>query len=248
MLHNPLGANQRNPFTILSSFLLIHIHSLGVNLAPSWTLFHEVSFYLVFATLLINKRLGFVICSVWFVGSLFFCTPGSFYFISSSYSQFVFSPYHLLFAFGLIGGVVLQSQRGPSRAWALLLGLGIFSGALIVQNFLDAEHPWLRILADAGLALALVVAAEREHLHLLHVPRFLGDASYSIYLFHYLLISTIAPPAFQLDQKLHLPLLVWSLFMFFSAVGFGILGHLWVERPLLRFLGKHWSGERNATA
>ncbi len=105
-------------------------------------------------------------------------------------------------------------------------------------------------MGGAGLALAVLSGAERECLHKLHVPRamvFLGDASYSIYLAHFMVVSAVARKAFQLDQARHLPAVVWMVAMFAAAVAAGLAAHLAVERPLLRWLSRTPTGSMVAT-
>jgi exopolysaccharide production protein ExoZ len=235
------AARQRDPFVILSSVLLVHIRSLGFNLLPSWTLFHEVLFYLCFVTLLMNRRWGILVCSCWFGTSFFFFTQAAFAIEPACYLEMLFSPMHLLFAFGLLVGWILQQQRGPTQLWVFLFGLTVFVGGLILEGSHRVDSPWIRILAGAGMALALLTAAEREHLQKFHVPAFLcflGDASYSIYLSHFMVLSLIARKGFELDQRLHLPLAVWIVTMLVAAVFFGVITHIWIERPLLRRLGR----------
>jgi exopolysaccharide production protein ExoZ len=237
-------------FVLLSSFTLIHIKSLDVVMVPSWTLFHEVLFYLVFATMFLHRKVGIFLCSCWFAGSLyyFFWAPMSFSYISNSWGELLFSPLHLMFGFGLVAGWLLQHRQGPTQAWALALGLGVFVGSLGLEHLLRVDRPWLRIVAGLGLALAVVTTAEREYLYKFKVPRvltFLGDASYTIYLSHFMVISAIAREGYKLDHRLHLPLPLWAVIMFFTATLVGIAAHLWIERPILRLLGKRRKNTMN---
>jgi peptidoglycan/LPS O-acetylase OafA/YrhL len=240
---NGYAATQRNPYVLLSSFTLIHIRSLGFNLLPSWTLFHEILFYLVFATLLLNRKLGWIVCTCWFGASFFFFNTDALFLEPARYLDMLFSPFHLLFAFGLIVGWMLEARRGPTRLWVLLLGLAVYAAGLAVEISTGDRFPIVRILAGAGLALALLTAAEREHIQKFHIPRllyFLGDASYSIYLSHFLAVSFIARKGFQLDRAWHLNIAVWMLAMFVAAVLVGVLVHLLIERPLLAWLDRLW--------
>ena len=234
------GVGERNPFVILSSFLLFHIHSLGVNLVVSWTLFHEVLFYLVFAALLLNRRLGLLLCATWLCASFFFFTPGAFAVEPESYAQMLFSPLHFLFAFGMLAGWILQQRRGPAQLWVFVLGLTAYIGLLLLQLRFPRQAPVLRIAAGAGLTLALISLAEREAQTGFRVPRaltFLGDASYSIYLSHFMVVWALAITCFRLDQRLHLPVALWTLLILVVTVAVGVLTHLFIERPLLRLLG-----------
>lgn len=240
-LHVPLSNqafDQRNPYVILSSFLLVHIRSVGYNLGPSWTLFHEVLFYLIFAVFLFRKTWGIILFSGWFSASFFyFFTHSSVTSEPTSYSQMLFSPLHLLFAFGLVSGWFLHQKRGPSQLWVLFFGLAVFTLTCVF----NAHGPWVRVLGGAGLTLAVLTGAVRERLGKLQVPSslvFLGDASYSIYLVHFMVISAIARKGFLLDQRWHLPTTTWLALMFVGAVSVGIVLHLFVERPLLSWASR----------
>jgi len=241
LVDNDIGHQHLDPFVILSSFLLIHIRSLDYNMLPSWTLFHEVLFYLFFCLLLLNRTLGAFLFFLWFAGSLFFFTPQAVSTFPASYLAMFFSPLHLLFGFGMLVGWLLHIRRAPAQLWLLLAGLAVFFSTLLFHMLNPAEFVWMRILGGAGLALAVLTAAERESIQKLRVPAamiFLGDASYSIYLAHFMAVSIVARKAFALDQRWHLPLAIWMTLMFVAALSLGILVHLVVERPLLRWLSR----------
>lgn len=234
------AATQRNPFVILSSFLLVHVRSLDVNLLPSWTLFHEVLFYVAFSTLLVSRKLAAVVLGLWFSASLFFLQAGAFALAPASYARFVFSPLHLLFAFGMGAAWLVRQRRAPSQKWLLAGGLGMFVAMIVLQMRSPDLAPVVRILGDLGLTLAVVVAVERERTRPSRVPALLlfwGDASYSIYLTHFMVVSTLARQGYLLDRHLHLPIAVWCTGLFAVALAFGSAVHVLVERPLLRWLG-----------
>ncbi len=47
---DPLFPFHRDPYVVLSSILLVHIHSNETNLVVAWSLFHEIVFYVIFGT------------------------------------------------------------------------------------------------------------------------------------------------------------------------------------------------------
>ncbi len=65
----PFGARtyayQHDPLAILSAVLLVKIHPESI-VSVSWTLYHEIMFYFVFAAAILNRWLGIVLLSVWF--------------------------------------------------------------------------------------------------------------------------------------------------------------------------------------
>ena len=87
----------------------------------------------------------------------------------------------------------------------------------------------------------LLGAALLERRSRLTIPRWLvllGDASYSIYLIHFMVFSTIARFAFTHWSHLPVPIGGWMLLFILLGVGAGIVTHYAVERPPLRALGK----------
>jgi exopolysaccharide production protein ExoZ len=63
---------------------------------------------------------------------------------------------------------------------------------------------------------------------------FLGDASYSIYLVHFPLLSLTARVCFPLSQRIVIPLWAWLIPQVLFAIAAGICFHLAIEKPLLR--------------
>ncbi len=236
------GLEQRNPLTILSSFLLIHVFSLNVNLSVSWTLFHEVLFYAFFATLLLNKRLGIVLCAIWLAASLLFFVPDAYSAEPTRYLDMFFSPLHLLFVFGGIAGYVLQRRVGSNHIRNMLIGFAIYVLFIALHMRYSAQGPWLRIVAGAGLTLAIVSLAQREASSGFRVPRlltFLGDASYSIYLSHFMIVWGLSRVCFRIDGRLHFPLFCYVAVILIVAISAGVIVHMFLERPLLRLVGAH---------
>jgi exopolysaccharide production protein ExoZ len=229
-------AHTLEPLKILSSFLLIHIHSPYSVLTVSWSLFHEVLFYAVFALLICSRRVGLIVLLLWISISAFY-----YYFHHGLGGNFLFSQLHLLFGFGMAAAWLLRKGRVSMPRVALLAGSTIFVAAICLLPLFRPEEIFIDLLAGLGAALMLIGAAELERRGKLTVPAwlcFVGDASYSIYLFHFMVISGAARPLFQLDRKLHLPVGVWILTLFLIGTVAGCLTYVWVERPILRLLGK----------
>jgi exopolysaccharide production protein ExoZ len=66
----------------------------------------------------------------------------------------------------------------------------------------------------------------------------LGDASYSIYLVHFMVISAMARFVFAHLKNLPVPVAGWLILLVFVGVLSGIAVHYALERPLLRMMGK----------
>jgi len=229
------SAVDRNPFVVLSSFLLVHIHSSKTNLIVAWTLFHEVLFYAVFATALLSKRLGTIVFALWFALSIV-----SLFRADMPFPKFI-SPLHLLFALGMAAAWFLHQHTVPKPALFLAAGAVLFASALLYYGWLGAVVSPTSFVAGIGATLMLLGSAELERQHRIHVPRalaFLGNASYSIYLIHYPIIAAAAHLGFHLDARLHLPIPFWMITLAAIGTTAGCLLYLCIERPLLKWLGK----------
>jgi exopolysaccharide production protein ExoZ len=223
-----------DPWVILSSILLVHIHSSETNLVVAWTLFHELDFYLVFAAVLLNKRIGLCMLALWFAASLV-NIPGEF----PAHSPSFFAPVHLLFACGLFAGWVLHQRRVPAPGLLLIAGTLFFLAIVVYSGKVGYVSQDLYLVSGFGSMFAILGAAELERSGRLRIPQwlvFLGDASYSIYLIHYPVVSHLAPLAFRLDGHLHLPIALWMLLLMAAGTTAGCLLHYYIERPLLQRL------------
>jgi exopolysaccharide production protein ExoZ len=223
-----------NPWVVVSSFLLVRIHSgFETNLVVAWTLFSEVLFYGVFAIALLNRRVGTVVFALWLGISALNVMHGP------MVLEMLFSPLHLLFAMGM--GVAWWLRRRKTRRPRALLAAGgiVLLASLVYGGWCGAASDRVYLWAGAGTALALLGAVELEQRGRLGVPTwlgFLGDASYSIYLLHFPLISAMARVCYRIDAKVHLPIAVWMTALVVCGAGAGCLLHVFVERPMLRWL------------
>lgn len=229
--------------------------TVSPTLPPGWTLLFEATFYAVIAVSLLwrstrplQERIGILVVLLVLAGSAYgFARP----------LNILGNPITLEFLLGvLIGRLWSSGYRLPSWAATGMFAAGAFfiirdamhgmNWEWGAENTLDATMSWQRV-RTWGLYSALIVAsaALREP-----VPQgtgriltFLGDASYSIYLFH----------MHVLDWLLHRLDLFGSLspdaiILAGTAIAtlVGVLAHVVLERPLLR-VAKLWR-TRTATA
>lgn len=218
-------------------------------LAVEWTLKHEIIFYLIFALVLWRQKLGFSILAIWLAcgvvgGLLRLDFP----------LRFWLSPFNLLFAFGMVAGLVIKYLK-PGRP-GVLFGLGIVlfaSGWVWVAGLGNPSDRLPAILLfGVGAALILVGSTVLENSGRLRLPRslrFLGDASYSIYLFHFPALSVLAKVVMALKAEgVTLPSLAWyGLIVVFATSG-GALMYVLLERPILALLPVRISLGRRAAA
>ena len=228
---------------ILNSYILWplpHGATFHPILDPGWTLTLEIFFYLVFSvTILFNSRssLGIlVICGLFsslLLGHLFPSASSLHYVLANSLL--------MEFGLGILAAYLLQTIQARKlsslRRWLLvaaLLSTGI-AALLLSAHFGQPQH--LRFLVW-GLPCFLILLGTA----LLRLPHtatsfiYLGDASYSIYLGHFLMVVVYATAVKKQLLPGWLPadtaiLLVSAAIIALSSLGFGL-----IEQPQLRWL------------
>jgi peptidoglycan/LPS O-acetylase OafA/YrhL len=229
----------KNLSTFISSVLLVRFSPIDPPITVAWTLFHEVTFYVVFATLIANRRVGTLIFAGWLLGITalhIWPTPHTIF-------GTVFSIFNLNFFFGMLAFVVHRWAR-PFPA-AILVVLGIAGG--VISLVADAKLGG-SIAVQVGFAatfasiIAGCAALERNGREWrVWALVFLGDASYSIYLVHtfveiYLLKAMRRLPFFP-----DLPAWAVYLAVFALTVATGLFAHVVAEKPLTRLFRRRFT-------
>lgn len=225
---------------VLASFLFIPaMHPVLGEPQPlvtaGWTLNFEMMFYGLFALALFlpqRFRLNAVLTMLLGVVSFRFLDPqpfGVLWFYSSNII--------LEFGFGVMIGALVTAGRRYSARTAMIL---VTMGALLVvplSEIREAEHlrAILRGVPSAMIVLGAVMLELDGRVLSSRTIRFLGDASYSIYLTHGMVLSVFT----RLWSKLLPPVLSGS-FVLFCVAGFlaaaiaGSAIYFLVEKPLGR--------------
>ncbi|MBC7800268.1 MAG: acyltransferase [Gemmatimonadaceae bacterium] len=225
--------------TVVDSVLLIHIFGTREILTVSWTLFHEIAFYGVFALLIVNRLFGGLVMGAWLVSSAVWAVMPSI--IPPGIATYL-SPLNLLFGMGMGAAWVIGRMR-PPLPWALTCaGTVLFLGAGAEEAWGDllARGP-LAILYGIGSSLIVVGAVELERAGKVRVPRalvFLGNASYSVYLVHFVALSMLAKAAVWAVGYVAIPHALIFLFLVAGSVTAGVVYHVLVEIPLLRAMAR----------
>ena len=224
---------------LTTSFLLLPSEE-GRLLSVSWTLVHEMFFYMVFVLMILNKRIGTIVFLLWglliIVTNLFFhkmAFPNSFY----------LSQFNLEFLLGVLVAFLIKSNRvkflKKYPAYIALIGIMIFVlNGINVDYSLLSLNSFLTTMIYGLSASAILFGAtllghpKKEYKTLL----LLGAASYSIYLIHNPLQSVLHRIIRSLDlQAMISPNIIFILIVILCVLA-GIMLHLWVEKPLLRYL------------
>jgi exopolysaccharide production protein ExoZ len=228
-------AYYRNPLTILESTFLIGHDPLRAIVFVSWTLWHEIIFYLFCALAIGFPRIGIPA----FIGWTLACIGIPAASISTPWPGYLTEFINVLFALGVGVGLILQRWKLPMAGAALAAGVAIFLATAVVVDYSNILPEWsTRVLFGLGAALALAGAVELERSRGLRAPKWmgvLGAASFSIYLTHILVLTALTKVA----SILHLTTKINALFAFVGLSGLvimvGVAVHFLVERPVLTF-------------
>jgi exopolysaccharide production protein ExoZ len=199
-----------------------------------WTLNFEMFFYLLFGiSLFAPRRWRLAALAALFLGAALLgltrlgaSLPWSFW------------GHPIIFEF-LAGAALAAAWRSKGR-WGLALGfVGIASAAILVSRVTAYPIRTSALTVAAALVTAAVLLErKRRPVRLLLV---LGDASYSIYLWHYLAIVAAATPFVGPEVASNVRLLLFIA----VGTGAGLAAHFVLERPLLAILrARYW--KRNA--
>lgn len=229
-----------DPWLILRALSLMPLDQdlFGGTGAPviivAWSLQYEMAFYFLVLLAILSRSLA-VAALIAIVSAMAFGESFPWSFIGSFHvtyfflgvgvallcrSKTVLSPptitaaigIFLFFAFGIYE-VAFPMVSAYEKAFELV-GYG-FTSCLIIYGLVKLEDGGTRIATGS-------------------LPTLIGDASYSIYLIHFPLISVICKLAMAAGLSGTYGALVTYLIAANSCVVAGVLLHLWVERPLLR--------------
>jgi peptidoglycan/LPS O-acetylase OafA/YrhL len=196
-----VNSSFEHPPSIWRSYLLIP-ESVGPLLAVGWTLMHEMYFYFCFALIICWTgafRLKITsLLLLWAVAVIFLNAVVQLTEISDPVVAVMTHPLTLEFIFGVAAGIVIQ-RNGAAFAVSTFVG-GIIIFMLILSMSDDAlglidGRNWKRvILVGAPCALIVYGLVGIEIKSKQTAPYWLvalGDASYSTYLSHVLVLSAI---------------------------------------------------------
>ncbi len=186
-----------NIATFLTSYLILPEAGFPI-LGVGWTLEHEMLFYAAVTVAILAWRrsaarpgLGWGLAALGLAGCLMSSNPPSPGSWTNDWLVHVLSPYMLAFAAGWLLCSLEHCSLIQRRA-----GLVIFAAILAVGWY--AGPSWggwisLRISVAAAIVAGVIAcrAMFREHTVLGRLATRLGDASYSIYLSHWLVMSAI---------------------------------------------------------
>jgi exopolysaccharide production protein ExoZ len=198
-------------------------------LAPGWSLEHELIFY-VLAALLAPMfgltTLAVVMITLGLAGTLF----------HMGWDYHFFSTVQILFGVGVLSYVFReQSARFAFPIAALSFGLTYASLYSWINIGGNVVVPMFGL--GSGALIVGAVALERRGWQPNQLLVMIGDASFSLYLWHWLVI-----PFVSRWKDVGGPPEMWRWVIVFLSIGVAIASYFTIERPLIRFSHGTWKG------
>ena len=235
----PIGYSHNNypgTATIVSSILLIGADDRNIVVPPTWTLFHEVLFYLVFAVTLISRRAAVAITIGW-TGLIVADLLG----LRLPYlPPYIIAPVNLLFVMG--GAAALWArQHARLRGGALLAGATIVAVILLHNNSAIAEAPRRLLwgLVWTAAITGLVAIEARRRLPVPPVLLTLGNASFMIYLIHIPMQDQLVHLVLHFGMQKFVTPQAWLIMSTLIIIGLGVAANITIEKRL-----RNWLRER----
>jgi exopolysaccharide production protein ExoZ len=245
----------------LISCALLYPTNVSANEMPvlpvAWTLSYEVLFYLMFGVLIALKpRIAYPLVAVWSLVSL--ANVLFEHNFDNLFLNLLFAPRNSEFLLGAVVGWL--AIKGSHRIGILILWICMASGLALLAASWTHAHWFANVpsnnVAGFGAAFALIVfaAVGLE----MHGPKgggrarrlliYLGDASYSIYLVHFLLIviANIVLARIGIHSRPRFLIIVTG------CIVAGCLGYRFIERPIMNALNSRFKarfkGNRTSSA
>ncbi len=220
-------------------WLLLMPRPDGNRVLPvAWSLSFEVMFYLAFGVLLlVPKRFAFALGVIW--AAVVLGAKVMDYEPTSALGKMPLSPYVLEFLGGAFVAVLVKRGcvRGPRTCLIVGIAWPVLVVTLLAESTADAfsAQTWYRVLAFGPASVLVVYAMAAGEQKRWRWLRIIGDASYSIYLYHSVFFVCALFASFGISHRFW-PHLVWLGIMFGSGVGGGLLMYYFIERPLTNLM------------
>lgn len=238
-----VNSAQGNQVNILASFLIIPQNLLPLVMV-GWTLIHEMYFYLVITIFMpvVSERAFPVLLVLW---ALIVIVGSSFFMINlggdcQATAQVIFHPLTLDFIGGAAIALLVNSRIGSKER--LIAGIGI-SAFLFSLIWFGANEPivktegWPRVLLFGIPSLLVVYAAARAEISgKVCFPKSMitiGDASYSIYLSHVLVLAALGRIWGKIAIAGVMINVAMLVTMILATISVGLLSYRWMETPIL---------------
>lgn len=227
---------QEGPAALIGTLLLLPIDGFKI-IVPAWTLSYEMYFYLVFALVLVLPMRSALVC----ISAFFVLCIGAARVLhlptGTALTELISNPILLDFLAGAwLGWLLIRFPALHLPAGLSITVLVASVAALIGNVFVSDVIPYM---ISFGIPSVLIVAScvflERSGTWTAAFERLqtLGDASYSLYLIHMLVVILLAPLASVTSVA---SFGIWVVIMSAASLICGLLLYYFIEQPLLRMM------------
>lgn len=246
-LIKPGWVNSGAEYDLLSSLLLLPSENPPL-LAVGWTLIHEMYFYYVFVIILLfPERFLLPLLSVW---AVIIALTHVFIDTTNPFVRLAASPLTYEFIGGALVGVLYQRWKpNVSFITSLVAICGLFVVMFYVGHLYTIEvgvqpSEMARVLIYGIPSLGILFLVTNTEIKGKVFPNWLtriGDASYSTYLTHVLVLSVLGRvwASFSIDSAFDNYLMVSVLVV--ACLIYGSLSFKYLETPMLKLSRKIWS-------
>ena len=238
------------PWTIVQS-LTLWPTDMASGIMPvipvAWTLTYEMLFYLLFGiALLVRPWISLMVVGVWLIAIA--CSLAGKIPAGPPIQTVATNPMNLEFLLGCLAGYLAKTS---GRSWGRAAAPGLVASGLVLLSL-----AWFNAHADYSilgkfeplqfgipfflivLGLALLEGGRVVNLGpIRRVGVYLGDASYSIYLTHFVVIVALVPMFKPSPEK---GTVLDFLLVTLIATTAGCLGYSLIEKPLLKRMPRRW--------
>jgi peptidoglycan/LPS O-acetylase OafA/YrhL len=223
---------------IFSCFFLFPLPPAQV-IGVAWSLVYEMIFYILFGCAIVNRRVGLVIALLWPIGILLHSALMTDF---GYYTNWIFSSRFMGFFVGMAvaWAIPLYGKRKPI-ALALPLTLVVFFLVPFVLDPGGGVQVLVRTVTYLAAGAVVLSAVHLDFASRHRAPRFfvrLGDATYSIYLYHWVIGWVLARTARHFGLQEHVPLALLLVTEIALMLSGAYVVHLLVERPILAWSRK----------
>lgn len=226
---------------ILNSFFLIPSTRAPI-IHAAWTLVNEMLFYLSFSLLI---YFGFKKLRPFIFAVIVLTTIGWFYSINNIASfqsslLYVFFSYHNFeFLLGVLGAFLVLKKKIKFKKEILIFGVLLLASTILFEHFQNRAFYPLRLfgfgipsfLIITGLSAFELGKSYRAPKNILYkILLFFGNASFSIYLTHQILISGIGRILLALKIPDATLIIISTITL---TIIFGSVFHIFIEKPLM---------------
>ncbi len=208
-------------------------------LGVGWTLVHEMLFYTLFAVAIIGRRIGGMLFGLW---GVLICMV-SFGLVDGPVWGFIGSFTHVQFLMGVGAACIVRGGYVPHPRLLVIMGISGFLTAGLIENAGmisvggSASQMAFGLCATA-MIVGLAIAETQGKIRVGRVGRFLGAASYSLYLIHTIVIGLLARLLATLGVIQRVPDSIVFFLVAGAAIGGGCLLYFFIERPVMEYLNK----------